>query len=69
MRETCHYCREPITRHESSVEVMDWDGPWRIYHTACHRLDIYENRDRGERLPEDQPRPPIWAGDRPPPAR
>lgn len=54
--ETCHYCHEPITRHEDVIEVWDWDrSGWRTYHDACHRLDIYAHRDRGERLPEDEP--------------
>ena len=55
MQQTCHFCHEPITRHESTVGVMDWDGPTRTYHRGCHRLDLYEHRDRDERLPEDQP--------------
>ena len=63
MSETCHYCHEPITRHESISEVMDWDDQGnrqdRIYHDDCHHLDIYEHRERGERLPEDQPGPPM----------
>lgn len=58
MAEKCHYCRERITRHEDVSEVMD-DGPTRIYHDDCHYLDILAHRKAGNRLPEDQPGPPM----------
>lgn len=55
---TCHYCHEPITRHESWTQIVDWsDSPTRVYHNDCHRLDLYKHRDRGERLPEDRESP------------
>lgn len=60
MNATCHYCREPLTRHESVTEVMDHPGDVRIYHDACHRRDIVDHRERGDRLPEDRPGPP-WS--------
>lgn len=59
MSETCHYCHEPITDHENINEVADWDAPSRFYHDDCHRLDIFEHRDAGDRLPEDEPGPPL----------
>lgn len=52
-KQVCHYCHEPITRHEDVSEVYDYDGPGRTYHSHCHDQDIYEHRERGEPLPED----------------
>ena len=59
MSDICHYCHEPITRHEDSTEVVDSDGSSRTYHTDCEWQDIMDHRERGDRLPEDQPGPPI----------
>ena len=55
MATSCHFCGEPITRHENWTTIMDWGAASRTYHDDCWELDIDEHRERGERLPEDQP--------------